>query len=100
MKILLYLLVPVLVVVAFACASWVRNRQPTSLESGVDAFRREMSALSPDAAPLHRRRPDGREPRDASDDIDVRRPSAGGSAAPRPGPGGPPRRPPTSDGTR
>jgi hypothetical protein len=71
-KILLYLLVPVLVVAAFATVSWVRNRQPTSLESGVDAFQREMKALSPDAAPLHRRR----DPADARPPSDrpVRRP--------------------------
>ncbi len=79
MKILLYLLVPVAIVATFAIYSWARNRQPTSLESGVDAFRREMTALSPDAAPLHRRRPDGSTPGD--------------------GPGGrrPPRRPGAGD---
>jgi hypothetical protein len=54
-KVLLYLLVPVLVVTAAATWSWLRNRQPTSLQSGVDSFRREMDALSPDAAPGHGR---------------------------------------------
>jgi hypothetical protein len=29
---------------------WVRHRQPSSMESGIDAFRREMDALSPDTA--------------------------------------------------
>jgi hypothetical protein len=57
MKILLYLLVPVLIVAVVAAVGWIRNRQPTSLESGVDAFQREMQALSPDAAPSSRRRP-------------------------------------------
>jgi hypothetical protein len=56
-KVLLYLLLPVLVVAATAVGMWFRNRQPTSLESGVDAFRREMDALSPHAAPVQRRRP-------------------------------------------
>ena len=30
---------------------YLRSRQPTSLESGIDAFKREMSALSPDEPP-------------------------------------------------
>ncbi len=55
MKILLFVLVPILLVTLYATFVWARNRQPTSVESGVDAFRREMSALSPDAAPIHRR---------------------------------------------
>ncbi len=59
MKILLYLLVPVAIVTVSAVFIWFRNRQPSSLESGVDAFRKEMDALSPDAAPQHRRRSDG-----------------------------------------
>ena len=58
MKILFYLLVPVIAVTAYGVFVWARNRQPSSLESGVDAFRREMSALSPDAAPQPRRRPE------------------------------------------
>ncbi|MCU1356937.1 MAG: hypothetical protein JWM89_2355 [Acidimicrobiales bacterium] len=80
MKILLYLLVPVLVVAAFATVSWVRNRQPTSLESGVDAFKREMSALSPEAAPAPRRRPEG-----------------GSDSRPGPAQRQPPRRPPNAE---
>lgn len=89
MKILLYLLVPVLVVVVFAVASWARNRQPSSLESGVDAFRREMDALSPDAAPTQRRRPDGSAG-----------PSGRGDGSGPSGPGArqPPRRPPNDRG--
>ncbi|MEJ7582667.1 MAG: hypothetical protein WKF43_01020 [Acidimicrobiales bacterium] len=36
---------------AVGCAVvYFRSRQPTSLESGIDAFRREMQALSPDEA--------------------------------------------------
>lgn len=58
MKILLYLLIPVLVVAVAAAITWLRNRQPTSLQHGVDSFRREMDALSPDAVTEHRRRTD------------------------------------------
>lgn len=49
MGVLLYLFVPLLIVAAVATVMWYRNRQPTSLEAGVEAFRREMDALSPDA---------------------------------------------------
>lgn len=78
MKILLFVLLPILVVTAYAVFVWARNRQPSSVESGVDAFRREMSALSPDAAPVQRRpeRPERPE---------------------RPGPPGPPSAPGQSD---
>ena len=55
MLILLFVVVPVVVVTVYALAAAWRNRQPTSVESGVDAFRREMSALSPHQAPEHRR---------------------------------------------
>lgn len=58
MSVLAYLLVPIAVVAIAALVTWARNRQPTSLQSGVDSFRREMDALSPDAAPTHRRRSD------------------------------------------
>jgi hypothetical protein len=55
MGVLLFVLIPLLAVTIYAVVSWLRNRQPTSVESGIDAFRREMSALSPEAAPMHRR---------------------------------------------
>ncbi len=55
MKILLFVLVPAVLVTVYALAVAWRNRQPTSVESGVDAFRREMSALSPHQAPEQRR---------------------------------------------
>ena len=29
---------------------YLRSRQPTSIESGIEAFRREMQALSPEGA--------------------------------------------------
>ncbi len=77
MKILVYILVPVLVVALAALFTWYRNRQPTSLEAGLDSFRREMHALSPEAAPNFRRREE---------------PGSAGSTA-RPGPPRPPRPP-------
>ncbi|MGB3056237.1 MAG: hypothetical protein WBB52_15425, partial [Acidimicrobiales bacterium] len=55
-KILVYILIPALVVAVVAVISWVRNRQPTSMEAGLDSFRREMRALSPEAAPSFRHR--------------------------------------------
>ncbi len=58
MSVFAYLLVPIAVVAVAALVTWARNRQPTSLQSGVDSFRREMDALSPDAAPTYRRRTD------------------------------------------
>jgi hypothetical protein len=102
--VLAYLLVPVLVVAIAASITWARNRQPTSLQSGVDSFRREMDALSPDAAPTHRRRTDPSR----ADDRPTNRPAGGsGPARPaaergRPGrpasdPTAPPRRPPSAD---
>lgn len=78
MKILVYILVPALVVAIAALVTWYRNRQPTSMEAGLDSFRREMQALSPEAAPNFRRREE---------------PGAGGTA--RPGPPRPPRPPGT-----
>lgn len=92
MMILLYLLIPALVVGAAASVLWLRNREPTSLESGVESFRREMQALSPEAAPDHRRRTEPDVPADnvGSDTVKVER------VVPRPSSGGPPTpRPPT-----
>ena len=76
MNVFLYLLVPMLIVAVFALVSWARNRQPTSLEAGLDSFRREMQALSPEAAPNFRRREEPERP-----------------TAKRPGPPRPPRQP-------
>jgi hypothetical protein len=82
MIVLAYLLVPILVVAVAASITWIRNRQPTSLQSGVDSFRREMDALSPEAAPAHRRRTDPQGPNS----------SAGSGRSPDPV-----HRPPSSD---
>jgi hypothetical protein len=85
MTVLLFLLLPALIVAAYALYQWARTRQPSSVESGVDAFRREMRALSPEARPATRRpdpgpsgpagRPTGGE---ASDPRDGRPPAPGG----------------------
>ncbi len=32
---------------------WVQHRSPSTLESGIDAFQREMSALAPPDEPDH-----------------------------------------------
>ena len=62
MIVLLFLVVPMLLVGGYATYTWLRNRQPSSVESGVDAFQREMQALSPDAAPVQRRPRPGEDP--------------------------------------
>lgn len=76
MGVLLYLLVPILIVAVVATAMWYRNRQPTSLEAGVEAFRREMEALSPEA---HlRREEETRSRRNESPNQPPRRPGGDG----------------------
>lgn len=60
MNVLLFLLLPALIVGGYALYQWAQTRQPSSLESGVDAFRREMQALSPEARPPTRRPGAGR----------------------------------------
>lgn len=50
MKVLWYLAVPIFLVAAYCVVMWFRNRKPTSLQSGVDSFRKEMEALAPDGA--------------------------------------------------
>lgn len=70
MSVLLYLLIPLLIVGLAATAMWYRNRQPTSLEAGVEAFRREMEALSPDAHLRREAETQSRRPRPPNDDDD------------------------------
>jgi len=72
--ILAYLLVPLLIVLAASVVMWMRNRQPTSLQSGVDDFRREMQALSPDTVRSPRHRPAAQPQTDRSDDRSPRSP--------------------------
>lgn len=84
MIILLFVLLPMLIVSAYALYQWARTRQPSSVESGVDAFRREMDALSPHARPVHRRPERAGGPHDDPGPVDPTGPV---------GPTGPPRRP-------
>ena len=42
-----FLLVAVLLSVTGSVALWLRHRSPTSVESGIRAFEREMHALKP-----------------------------------------------------
>ncbi len=44
-----FLLIPVLIVAVGSVVLWWRGRQPSSVESGIESFRREMQALSPEA---------------------------------------------------
>lgn len=56
MNALAFLAMAVLISVVGCGIVYLRSRQPTSLESGIDAFRREMEALSPDDGPDRRSR--------------------------------------------
>ncbi len=78
MTALFFLLIPVIIVAVGCVVLWWRGRQPSSVESGIESFRREMQALSPEAEAdaanvdvLHRRpsvdRPSPRPPNPAQD---------------------------------
>jgi hypothetical protein len=42
-----FLLIALLISVFGSLAIWLRHRQPTSLDHGIDEFQREMKALAP-----------------------------------------------------
>jgi hypothetical protein len=44
-----FLLIVVVVCAVGGTVLWLQHRQPSTLESGLDAFRREMEALAPPA---------------------------------------------------
>jgi hypothetical protein len=46
---LVFLLIVVVVCAIGGLVLWIQHRQPNTLESGLDAFKREMSALAPSA---------------------------------------------------
>lgn len=48
MNALIFLLIPVVIVAVGALVLWARARQPTSMHSGIDAFKKEMHALAPE----------------------------------------------------
>lgn len=50
MAVLLYLAVPLVVIAVVVLILWMRERKPTSVESGIASFQREMEALSPESA--------------------------------------------------
>ncbi len=55
---LLYLLLAGVLSAAGVLVIWLRNRRPTSLESGIEEFQRELRALDPkDRHPGGERRP-------------------------------------------
>jgi hypothetical protein len=56
MSALVFLAIAVGLSVLGCIVLWIRHRQPSSMESGIDAFRREMSALSPSRHAAARRR--------------------------------------------
>jgi hypothetical protein len=54
MGVLLFLLIPVIVVTIGSSVLVIRQRKPSSQKSSIDAFQREMRALSPDSDPRRR----------------------------------------------
>jgi hypothetical protein len=51
-----FLLIAVVISVVGSTVLYLRNRAPSSLESGIDNFRREMQALAPRDEPAPPRR--------------------------------------------
>jgi hypothetical protein len=45
---LVFLAIALVVSVAGSLMLWLRHRDPTSLDSGIDQFQREMRAIAPD----------------------------------------------------
>jgi hypothetical protein len=64
MSALVFLLIVVVVSAVGSLILWLQHRSPSTLESGIDAFQREMRALAPpedeDDGPDAPGRPDGR----------------------------------------
>ena len=56
---LAFLLIAVVVSAIGTLVLWVRNRDTATLDQGIDAFQREMKALSPDKQADDRRRARG-----------------------------------------
>ena len=60
MNVLIWLLFPVLVIVALISFKVWRDRRPSSLEAGMREFQRGLDALDPANDPLKRARHSGR----------------------------------------
>ena len=52
MENLLYLLAAIVLSVVVSVIIVARNRKPTSMEAGIEAFNRELRALAPDKRPV------------------------------------------------
>ena len=50
MENLLYLLAAIVLSIVVSVIIVARNRKPTSMEAGIDAFHRELKALAPEPA--------------------------------------------------
>lgn len=50
-----FLLIPVVIVVIGSVVLYLRQRKPTTLHSGIEEFRNEMKALSPEGGAQSRR---------------------------------------------
>ena len=57
MENLLYLLAAIVLSIVVSVIIVVRNRKPTSMEAGIEAFNRELRALAPDKRPATGTRP-------------------------------------------
>lgn len=57
---LVFLLAALALSVVGSLVLWLRHRQPTSVNQGVDDFSREMQALAPPSTPRATHRPDER----------------------------------------
>ena len=57
MENLLYLLAAIVLSVVVSVIIVVRNRKPTSMEAGIEAFNRELRALAPAKRPVGGPRP-------------------------------------------
>ncbi len=59
MSSLAFLLIVVVVSAVGSGILWLQHRSPNTLESGIEAFQREMDALAPPDDPNRPPRPDG-----------------------------------------
>jgi hypothetical protein len=58
MSAVVFLLIVIVVSAIGSFILWLQHRSPSTLESGIDAFQREMDALAPPKDPTANRRDD------------------------------------------